>query len=158
VKAVLPAAGLGLLVCIGLAALLVVGRRAAPSAASHLGAPRLGTAQPAGPPTALPASPALLLNPDAVSFGDGPTERTAHAIYVVNLGPAPVTIRTIAITGPDRAAFAATDTCTRKTISVYAGCTISVRITPMARRGTHKATLRITPNAPGNAQRVPLSA
>jgi hypothetical protein len=168
-KAVLSAVGLGLLACIGLAALLVDGRTVPLSVASHIGARRVrleelrrppAVAQPGGPLATLPAPPALLLNPDAVHFNhhDGPTRRTAHTIYVVNVGPAPVTIRTITITGADRAAFAEADTCTRSTVGVYGRCTINVRVAPMTGGGTRKATLVITTNTPGSPQRVPLSA
>ncbi|HKC76194.1 MAG TPA: hypothetical protein VKF37_18640, partial [Chloroflexota bacterium] len=169
VKAVLLAAGLGLLVCIGLAALFVDGPTLPLLVASHGGARRVhleerrrpqAAARPSGPLAALPAPPALLLNPDAVHFNhqDGPTRRTAHTIYVVNVGPAPVTIRTITITGADRAAFAEADTCTRSTVGMYGRCTISVRVAPMTGGESRKATLVITVNAPGSPQRVPLSA
>jgi capsular polysaccharide biosynthesis protein len=169
VKAVLLAAGLGLLACIGLAALLLDGRTVSLLVASHVGARRArleerrrpqAAAQPVGALAALPAPPALLLNPDAVHFNhhDGPTHRTAHTIYVVNVGPAPVAIRTITITGADRAAFAEADTCTRSPVGVYGRCTISVHAAPMRGAGPRKATLVITANAPGSPQRVPLSA
>jgi hypothetical protein len=167
-KAVLLTAGLGLLACIGLAALLLDGRPVPLSVASHGGAHRVRleerrwpqAAQPAGPLAAVPAPPALLLNPNAVHFDrhDGPTRRTAHTIHVVNVGPAPVTIRSITITGANRAAFAVADTCTRSTVGVYGRCTISVRVAPLAGGGPRKATLVITANAPGSPQRVPLSA
>jgi hypothetical protein len=167
-KAVLLAAGLGLLACIGLAALLLDGWTVPLSVASHVGARRVRleerrwpqAAQPTGPLTALPAPPALLLNPDAVHFNrhDGRARRTAQTIYVVNVGPAPVTIRTITITGADRAAFAEADTCTRSAVGMYGRCTISVRVAPLAGGGPRKATLVITANAPGSPQRVPLSA
>jgi hypothetical protein len=168
VKAVLLAAGLGLLACMGLAALLLDGWTMPLSVASHLGARRVRVeerrwpqaAQLAGPRAAPPALPALLLNPNAVHFNhhDGPTRHPAHTIYVVNVGPAPVTIRTITITGADRAAFTEVDTCTRSAVGVYGRCTISVRVAPMARGGPRRATLVITANAPGSPQRVPLSA
>jgi capsular polysaccharide biosynthesis protein len=167
-KAMLLAVGLGLLACIGLAALLLDGRPVPLSVASHGGARRVRleerrwpqAVQPTGPRAALPAPPALLLNPNAVHFDrhDGPTRRTAHTIHVVNVGPAPVTIRSITITGADRAAFAEADTCTRSTVGVYGRCTISVRVAPLAGGGPRKATLLITANAPGSPQRVPLSA
>ena len=168
-RAVLPAAGLGLLACISLGALLINGRTVPLSVASHVDARRVRpeerrrpqtVAQPDSPLAARPAPPALLLNPDAVSFNhhDGPTHRTAHTIYVVNVGPAPVTIRTITITGPDRAAFTAADTCTRSTVGVYSGCTISVRVAPATSGGTRKATLVIMANPPASPQRVPMSA
>jgi hypothetical protein len=145
-KAVLSAAGLGLLACIGLAVLLVDGQTVPLSVDSHVGARRVRLA--------------LLLNPDAVHFNHhaGPTRRAAHTIYVVNVGPAPVAIRTITITGTDRAAFAEADTCARSTVGVYSGCTISVRVAPMTGGRTRKATLVITANATGSPQRVPLSA
>jgi hypothetical protein len=167
-KAVLLAAGLGLLACIGLAALLLDGWTMPLSVTSHVGARRVRleerrwpqVAQPAGPRAGLPAPPALLLNPNAVHFNHhhGPTRRTARTIYVVNVGPTPVTIRTITITGADQAVFAETDTCTRSTVGVYGRCTISVRVAPMAGGGPRKAILVITANAPGSPQRVPLSA
>jgi hypothetical protein len=167
-KAVLLAAGLGLLACIGLAALLLDGWTVPLSVASHVGARRVRleerrwpqAAQLTRPLVALPAPPALLLNPDAVHFNrhDGPAHRTAQTIYVVNVGPAPVTIRTITITGADGTAFAEADTCTRSTVGKYGRCTISVSVAPMAGGGPHKATLVITTNAPGSPQRVPLSA
>src|SRR5207248_2101889 len=73
-KAVLLAAGLGLLACIGLAALLLDGWTVPLSVASHVGARRVRpeesrwpqAARSTGPPVAVPAPPALLLNPDAV--------------------------------------------------------------------------------------------
>jgi hypothetical protein len=161
-KAVLLAAGLGLLACIALAALLLDGRTVPLSVASHVGARRVRQAaiQSTGLREARPAPPALLLNPGAVHFTqqDGPTRRTARTIYVVNVGPAAVTIRTITITGTDRAAFGETDTCSHRTVDPYGGCTISVRVAPTAGRGTHKATLVITANTAGSPQRVPLSA
>jgi hypothetical protein len=167
-KAVLLAAGLGLLACIGLAALLLDGWTMPLSVASHVGVRRVRleesrwphAAQPTAPLTALPAPPALLLNPDAVHLNrhDGHARHTAQTIYVVNVGPAPVTIRTITITGADRAAFAEADTCTRSAVGMYGKCTISVRVAPMAGGGPRKATLVITTNAPGSPQRVPLSA
>jgi hypothetical protein len=166
---VLPAAGLGLLLCIGLATLLVDGRMGPLPATSHVGARHVGlaqrgrtqpAAQVAGPLAALPSPHALLLNPDAVSFDDQDdrTHRTAQTLYVVNVGAAPVTIRTITITGTDRGAFAEADTCTRRTVGVYDGCTISVRVAPMVGGGIRKATLVITANAANGPQRVPLSA
>jgi hypothetical protein len=167
-KAVLLAAGLGLLACIGLAALLLEGQTVPLLVASHIDARRVhlaergrppAAAQRTGPLAALPAPPALLLNPAAVHFDrhDGPARPTPHTIYVVNVSPAPVTIRAITITGADRAAFAEADTCTRSTIGVYGKCTISVHVAPMAGGGPRTATLVITANAPVSPQRVPLS-
>jgi hypothetical protein len=168
-KAVLPAAALGLVLSIAVATLLdyrqivplLVTSRIGEGGASRAERRQLhAAAQPTSPLAVLPAPQALLLNPDAVSFNhqNGPTRRTAQTIYVVNVGPAPVTIRTITITGTDRGVFAEADTCTRRTVSVYGGCTIRVRVAPMTGGGTRRATLVITANATGGPQRVPLSA
>ena len=89
---------------------------------------------------------------------DDQTHRTTQTLYVLNVGPAPVAIRAITITGTDRGAFAEADTCTRRTVSVYDGCTIRVRVVPLAGGGTRQATLVIADNAAGGPQRVPLSA
>jgi hypothetical protein len=107
--------------------------------------------------TATLPSPDVLLNPIVEHFGNQSvgTTSAAQRIYLVNLGPTPLTVRNIAITGSDPGDFAEADTCTGATIGTYGGCTIDVRFTPMS-SGMRSAGLAITDNAAGSPQDVPL--
>jgi hypothetical protein len=116
------------------------------------------TMSPRTTPTASSLSPAVLLNPDAMHFGRQRVGTTSavHVVYVVNIGGAPITVTTVAITGLDRRDFAESDRCTDANIGMTGGCAISVSFTPQT-TGTRSATLVIVDDAPGSPQTVPLS-
>jgi hypothetical protein len=84
------------------------------------------------------------------------TTSAVHVVYVVNVGGAPLTVTTVAITGLDPGDFAESDRCTDANIGMMGECSISVRFTPLT-TGTRSATLVIVDNAPGSPQTVPLS-
>jgi hypothetical protein len=84
------------------------------------------------------------------------TTSAVHVVYVVNIGGAPITVTTVAITGLDRRDFAESDRCTDANIGMTGGCAISVSFTPHT-TGTRSATLVIVDDAPGSPQTVPLS-
>ncbi len=112
------------------------------------------TVTPGGP---TPPGPTILLNPVTVRFDAqkvGTTSRE-QIVHVVNLGPVPLTVTSIAIRGADTGDFAANDTCTHTGISVNGGCTISVRFTPLA-AGRRGARLEMADNAAGSPRTVPL--
>jgi hypothetical protein len=98
-----------------------------------------------------------LLNPDAMHFGRQRVGTTSavHVVYVVNVGAAPLTVTTVAITGLDPSDFAESNSCTDANIGMTGRCVISIRLTPLT-TGSRSATLVIVDNAPGSPQTVPL--
>jgi hypothetical protein len=116
------------------------------------------TMSPRTTPTASSLAPVVLLNPEAMHFGRQRVGTTSavHVVYVVNVGGAPLTVTTVAITGLDPGDFAESDRCTDANIGMTGGCAIRVRFTPLT-TGTRSATLIIVDNAPGSPQTVPLS-
>jgi hypothetical protein len=109
-------------------------------------------------PMASALLPAVLLNPEAMHFGRQRVGTTSavRVVYVVNVGGAPLTVTTVAITGLDPGDFAESDRCTDANIGLTGGCAIRVRFTPLT-TGTRSATLVIVDNVPGSPQAVPLS-
>ena len=77
------------------------------SAVVGTGAVVAGTAAPAGPddPRQVEGTPDIAVQPETLRFGgtDGSDERT---LTIRNVGDAPLTVRAVAVVGPDRASFA----------------------------------------------------
>lgn len=103
---------------------------------------------------ALPA----LLNPSAVAFGDYRIGNASpvHTVYLVNLGPARLTVARITVTGPAAQDFTARTTCLGHTTSAYGGCTIDIRFMPHA-AGVRRAQLVIRANRKVSSRSIPLS-
>jgi hypothetical protein len=99
-----------------------------------------------------------LLNPATVQFGQQPVgiTSTVQTVDVVNVGGAPLTVTSVAISGPDPGDFTELDSCAAASMGATGGCTISIWFTPLT-TGTRSATLVITDNAPGSPHTVPLS-
>jgi hypothetical protein len=76
-------------------------------------------------------------------------------VTVTNLGSAPVSLSSIAVTGTNPSEFQQTNTC-GASIAGGASCTITVTFTPRA-TGTRTATLTITDADPTSPQTVTLS-
>jgi hypothetical protein len=107
------------------------------------------------PPLPSPVPSAALRKANAVDFGRQRVGTTSagHTVDVVNPDPAPLTIRSVTITGNDAGDFTEADTCAGVTISPYGHCTISIRFTPRA-RGVRRASLVIGDNGAGGAWEV----
>ena len=94
-----------------------------------------------------------------MDFGEQRVSTTSvvQGVYVdvVNVGGAPLTITSIAITGADQGDFAEIDSCAGS-IGVMGRCVISVTFTPLT-TGRRSATLVIADNAPGSPQTIPLT-
>jgi hypothetical protein len=118
---------------------------------SGTGSPR--TASLTGTGTA----PAASLSPTSVGFGNQSVSTTsaAQAVTLTNSGNAPLTIRSIAITGTNSGDFAQTNGC-GASLAVGASCTISVTFTPAA-SGSRTTTLSVTDNATGSPHTAALS-
>ena len=127
------------------------GRRPKP-----LQSPAIGTG--ARQPSTTSPPPIVLLNPRTVHFGRQNTGTTSdvQTVYVVNLGPARLTIYTITIIGSDKRYFATRDSCAGKIIGAYNGCTVSVRFTPI-KASTRRSRLVITDNTAEGSQTVLMS-
>jgi hypothetical protein len=95
-----------------------------------------------------------------VDFGEerASTTSVVQAVYVdvVNVGGAPLTITSIAVTGTDQGDFAENDSCAGTSVGVTGRCVIDVRFTPLT-TGMRSATLVITDNAPGSPQTIQLT-
>jgi hypothetical protein len=90
----------------------------------------------------------LLLNPNEVDFGHQAMNITSdlHTVRLMNLGPTPLPIARLAISGVEASAFSEVNACAGTVVDVDAGCVIRVSFTPTT-RGTHSARLVITDTA-----------
>ena len=125
-------------------------------------APRTGVTRHQGPANRVPGRsihpPVALVNPTRLSWG-AQSVKTASApllIHVVNVGPTPLTMTHVIISGINARDFNARSTCAPRTLGSYEGCTVAVRFTPLA-SGTRSATLIIRANAVDSLQQVPLT-
>jgi len=96
------------------------------------------------------------LSATSLSFGTVAIGTTSpgKAVTLTNVGATPFTISGIAMTGTDAGDFAQTHTC-GSSLAAGASCSISVTFKPTA-SGARSAALRVTDNAAGSPQQVPL--
>lgn len=100
------------------------------------------------------------LSPGDLNFDNQNVNTTSapQTVTLTNTGSTTLTLTAISIAGGDAGDFAETNTCGAlpAQLAVGSSCTFSVTFTPLA-TGSRSASLRITDNAPGSPQTVPLS-
>ena len=109
----------------------------------------------------VPSSPAITLNPSALTFQSQSTGTTsaAQAVTVTNSGNSPVTFSSIALTGANPGDFAiSNDTCVvgAGSLAASASCSVGITFSPTA-NGTRTAAVTFTDNASGSPQSVGLT-
>jgi hypothetical protein len=99
---------------------------------------------------------AISVSNKTLSFGSTKVGKSASkTVTVTNLGSAPVSVTSIAVSGTNAADFPQTNTC-GKSIAGGTSCTITVTFTPAA-TGTRSGTLTITNADPTSPQSVTLT-
>jgi len=101
--------------------------------------------------------PIVSLSAGSVDFGSQPTGTTsgARTVTLTNSGDGSLTIQGVAVTGPNNANFAQSNTC-GSAIAAGGSCTITTTFTPSA-AGARSATITITDNAPGTPHTIALA-
>lgn len=108
------------------------------------------------PLTGLGLSPAAMLSPSPLTFSSQLAGASATlTVTLTNGGNAPLTITSIAFTGPNASEFGQTNNCP-SSLAPDNSCTINVTFTPTA-AGSATASLSVTDNAPGSPQTVPIT-
>ena len=107
--------------------------------------------------TGNPTPPVASLTPSNLVFSNQPITVSSNAqpIQLTNTGSGSLNISSIAITGSNLGDFAQTNNCPAS-LTGAAYCTIQVTFTPTA-AGTRTAAVRVTDNASGSPQSVPIS-
>jgi Beta-propeller repeat/Abnormal spindle-like microcephaly-assoc'd, ASPM-SPD-2-Hydin len=102
-------------------------------------------------------SPTVTLVPPNLNFGNQTVGITSapQKSTLNNTGDGPLTITSIAVTGPNSGDFAEKDNC-GTSVPPFGSCDISVTFTPAA-TGTRNAAVSITDNAPNSPQSLPLT-
>ena len=97
------------------------------------------------------------LAPATLNFGSVTVGTTSAAkiITLTNIGTTALTITSITITGASAGDFSQTHTC-GASLGAAASCTISVQFKPTV-TGNRSAAVRVTDNAAGSPQQVPVS-
>jgi hypothetical protein len=97
------------------------------------------------------------LAPATLNFGSVTVGTTSAAkiITLTNIGTTALTITSITITGAAAGDFSQTHTC-GASLGAAASCTISVQFKPTV-TGNRSAAVRVTDNAAGSPQQVPVS-
>jgi Abnormal spindle-like microcephaly-assoc'd, ASPM-SPD-2-Hydin len=105
-------------------------------------------------------APAATLSPASVSFGNqnSGASSPAQTVKLTNSGTLPLSISSIAFSGPNASDFAQTNTCPSgsNTLAANASCTINVTFSPTA-TGSRSASLTLTDNAADSPQSVALT-
>ena len=101
-------------------------------------------------------APLAQVAPTSLSFAPQPVASPSAAVPVTitNVGTAPMTISSLAITGANPLDFSEAANC--GTVGAGNLCTVQVTFTPTA-TGIRSATLSVTDNAAGSPQTIPLS-
>ena len=107
--------------------------------------------------TFLSAQAVVSLSPTSVSFGNQQVgiASTAQVVTLTNTGNASLSITGIKIASTNTADFSETNTCP-SSLAANASCTISVIFKP-TKTGNRSSTVKLTDNAAGSPQTVPLS-
>ena len=101
--------------------------------------------------------PAVSLGATTIAFGNQAvgTTSSAQPVTLTNTGSAPLSITSIALTGPNPYQFGQTNTCA-SSLSASASCTISVTFAPTT-AFSPSASLTVTDNASGSPHSVTLT-
>jgi hypothetical protein len=99
----------------------------------------------------------VVLSPQGINFGDQKvgTKSSPAPVKLVNKDKNPVSISSIAISGPDAGDFTETNNC-GTSVAAYGHCTIKVTFNP-TRKGKRSATLSVYDDGGGSPQTVALS-
>jgi hypothetical protein len=132
----------------------------APSATGTRSASLSVTDTAAGSPQLIPLTgvgTTAKLAPATLNFGSVTvgTTSAAKVITLTNIGTTAITISGITITGAAAGDFSQTHTC-GASLGAGASCTISVQFKPTV-TGNRSAAVRVTDNAAGSPQQVPVS-
>ncbi|MFN8455401.1 MAG: choice-of-anchor D domain-containing protein [Anaerolineae bacterium] len=105
-----------------------------------------------------PPSPQIFITPFQLDFGRQPLQTTSQpqTVFVVNLGPATLLIRSVTLTGANPGDYNLADHCTGLNLRQADFCTLDVRFAPIT-TGLRQATLLINDNATGSLHQVSLS-
>ena len=108
-------------------------------------------------PTFLPAQAVVSLSPASLSFGNQQVGigSTPQIVTLTNTGSASLSLTSIKISSNNTADFSETNTCP-SSLAANASCTISVTFAP-TKTGNRSSTVKITDNAAGSPQSVPIS-
>jgi hypothetical protein len=106
--------------------------------------------------TGVTATAGISFSPTSIAFAARTvgTSSAPTAVTVTNTGSATLTITTIAISGGNTTSFSQTNNCT--SVAPAGTCTINVTFTPQV-AGALSSSVRVTDNAAGSPQSVPLS-
>jgi subtilase family serine protease len=115
----------------------------------------------AGSPQQVPLSgtgTTAKLSPTSLGFGTLAVGLTSAVkkVTLTNVGTTALTISSIAVTGAEAADFPETATTCGSSLAAAASCTVSLTFKPST-TGARSATLKVTDNASGSPQQVPLS-
>jgi hypothetical protein len=99
----------------------------------------------------------VVLSPQGINFGDQKvgTKSAPAPVKLVNKDKNPVSISSIAISGPDAGDFTETNNC-GTSVAAYGHCTIKVTFNPTS-KGKRSATLSVYDDGGGSPQTVALS-
>jgi hypothetical protein len=114
------------------------------------GAPQLVTL------SATVINPQATFKPGSLNFGTQSVGSSSQAsLQLINTGATPLLINNIGVAGSNAGDFSATSTCP-PSLAAGANCTITVGFKPGA-TGSRTAYIKVTDNAQGGPQQVPLS-
>jgi hypothetical protein len=107
--------------------------------------------------TDVPAIPAVSLSALSLSYGDRlvGTTSPSQSVTLSNIGPTPLSITSIAVTGANASSFVFTSSC-GASLAARANCTIHGHFTPTT-TGPLSAAVTITDSASGSPQSISLS-
>ncbi|MCU1431233.1 MAG: hypothetical protein JWP95_338 [Actinotalea sp.] len=134
----------------------VVGAHTAQLTVEHSAGTGTSTVALSGEGT-LPLAPAMAsVSPDALAFAAQATGTTsaAQVVTLSNTGESTLTVASVAVSGPQADAFAATTGCTA--VAAGSSCTVSVTFGPDV-TGAHEAVLTIQHNAGSGTTQVSLT-
>src|SRR6185437_11052726 len=103
------------------------------------------------------SGPVVSLTPNTINFGNVSTGTTSSAVPVTlsNVGSAPLTINSIAISGGNFGDFSQTNNCGTSLVAA-SSCTINVSFTPTT-TGSRASGVAVSDNATGSPHTVSLS-
>ncbi len=105
-----------------------------------------------------PQSPLVFITPGQLDFGQQAIKTVSQpqSVFVLNLGPGNLFIRSVVLTGANPGDFSLADHCTGLNLRQADFCTLDVRFAPTT-TGLRQAGLLINDNAAGSPQQVSFS-
>jgi hypothetical protein len=101
-------------------------------------------------------NPQATFKPSSLNFGTQSVGSLSQAsLQLINTGATPLLISNIGVAGANAGDFSSTSTCP-PSLAAGSSCTITVGFKPVA-TGSRSAYVKVTDNAQGGPQQVPLS-